>query len=186
MEKHLSSNILMGGAFVKRLLPAVIVALVVGTASCNNDPNTTKMQYVPDMADSSTVKPQREYLAPPEGSVSMNAILYPETMEESEKVLKNPFPANEQTEELGKVLFNSFCIPCHGEDGQGKGSITDVFPMPPDITSEAYVQRGDGMFFHKITFGGPIMPSLGHAISAHERWQIVHYVRKMQRQNSGK
>ena len=155
-------------------------------SSCNNDPNVTKMQYVPDMADSAAVKPQRDFLAPPEGSVTMNAILYPASIEESEKVLKNPFPSNPQMADRGKVLFETFCIPCHGLVGKGDGSITDLYPPPPDISAASYLQRGDGFFFHKITFGGPIMPSLGHAISAQERWQIVQYLRVLQGQTSGK
>ncbi|NBQ53831.1 MAG: cytochrome c [Proteobacteria bacterium] len=39
----------------------------------------------------------------------------------------------------------------------------------------------DGFYFHKMTFGGAIMPSYGHAISPQERWQIAHYIHELQR-----
>lgn len=174
------SNPIRFGARIGALsfLTAILVA-------CNGSPDTTKLQYVPDMADGPQVKAQRDFLAPPEGSVTMNAILYPTTIEESEKVLKNPLPGGEEVIARGKVLFETFCAVCHGPDGKGhkdgENRVTDLFPPPPDITAESYLSRGDGFFFHKITFGGPIMPSLGHSISAHERWQIVHYLRTLQK-----
>ena len=60
------------------------------------DPSQPKVQYVPDMADAPTMKPQENYLEPPEGAVSTNAILYPATVEEAEKNLKNPLPNEPQ------------------------------------------------------------------------------------------
>jgi len=164
---------------------AAVLAAAALMQACNNDPNQTKLQYVPDMADSASVKPQRDFLAPPEGAVAMNAILYPATIEESATLLKNPFPASPEIEAKGQVLYDTFCIPCHGADAKGQGSITDLFPPPPDLTLEGSVGRTDGFLFHKITFGGPIMPAMGHSISAHERWQIVHYVRVLQQKASG-
>jgi len=182
MENALKSIRLKNGLFSRNFFAGAAGGLLFLAVACNNDPNQTKMQYVPDMADGPVVKPQRDFLAPPDGAVAMNAILYPATIEESEKVLKNPFPPGPEIEARGKVLFDTFCIPCHGADAKGQGSITDLFPPPPDISLASYLTRGDGFFFHKITFGGPIMPALGHSISAHERWQIVHYLRTIQKQ----
>ena len=100
------------------------------------------------------------------------------------KLLRNPLArlsgqAKEQRVDQGKKLWNMFCHQCHGRDGKGVGTITDVFVPAPDIT-DMYKSRKDGFFFHKITFGGAIMPSLGHSISAHERWKIVLYIRQLQ------
>lgn len=160
---------------------AAVLAAALMLCGCHGDPNETKMQYTPDMADSAAIKSQREFLEPPEGSVALTAILYPATIEESEKVLQNPFPANEQVVAKGKQLYNTYCIVCHGADAKGQGFLGDTYPRPPDLTIEPNLKRGDGFFFHKITFGGPIMPGYGHAISAHERWQIVHYLRVLQK-----
>jgi len=144
------------------------------------DPTQPKVQYVPDMADAPTMKPQENYLEPPEGAVSSSAILYPATVEEAEKNLKNPLPNEPQVVALGEKTFNTFCIPCHGAAAKGDGSITDLYPRPPDLTAEIYQKRGDGFFFHRITFGANIMPGYGHAIMPHERWATVHYLRKLQ------
>lgn len=78
------------------------------------DPTQPKVQYVPDMADAPTMKPQENYLEPPQGSVATNAILYPATVEEAEKSLKNPLPNEPQVVALGEKTYNTFCVPCHG------------------------------------------------------------------------
>ena len=57
-----------------------IIALVMGsfiglTACEDQGRNTTKLQYMPDMADTPTVKAQESFLNPPEHSVARNAIL---------------------------------------------------------------------------------------------------------------
>jgi mono/diheme cytochrome c family protein len=144
------------------------------------DSSQPKVQYVPDMADAPTLKPQENFLEPPEGSVATNAILYPSSVEDAEKNLKNPLPADPQILELGQRTYDTFCIPCHGASAKGDGSITDIYPRPPDITAEAYQKRGDGFFFYRITFGGNIMPAYGHATMPNERWAVVHYLRKLQ------
>lgn len=167
---------------LKAALAVSTVIAVVTLASCSKDPNDTKLQYLPDMADTSIVKAQREFLAPPEGSVAVNAILYPSTADESEKVLQNPYThfAGEKNEQ-GKKLFGIYCVPCHGEAGKGDGTVAAKFQVPPDITAENYAKRADGYFFHVITFGIRNMPSYGYAISANERWQIIMYLRELQK-----
>jgi len=144
------------------------------------DSSQPKVQYVPDMADAPTMKAQENYLDPPEGAVATTAILYPKTVEEAEANLKNPLPNEPQVVALGEKTFNTYCIPCHGAAAKGDGSITDVYPRPPDLTSEAYQKRADGFFFYRITFGANIMPGYGHATMPHERWATVHYLRKLQ------
>lgn len=160
---------------------------LVALAACNPlDPETTKIQYMPDMADAPTVKAQENYLDPPVGAMALTVPLYPKTVEDAEKVLKMPpvFASDPQINEKGKVMYDTFCAPCHGADAKGGGSIISAgFPQPPDITHPTYSARGDGFFFYRITFGSAsgVMPSYGHAISVHERWQIVSYLRTLQK-----
>lgn len=164
--------------FLKNLL---MLTVAFGFVSCL-DPKVPKVQYVPDMADAPTMKAQENYLDPPEHSVANNAVLYPKTAEEAEKVLKNPYPATIEVVEAGKKMYGIYCVPCHGTDAKGVGSITDVYMPAPDLTAKAYIDRGDGFFFHRITFGAQaIMPGYGHATTVHERWQIIHYLRTLQK-----
>ena len=105
-------------------------------------------------------------------------------------------------EDAYKVFMSPRCVNCHpagdvptqgdamtlhaqgvtrGKDGKGKGTLGDVYPPAADLTNAVYAGRGDGFFFHRITFGSALMPPYGHATSPQERWLIVKYVRKLQK-----
>lgn len=157
--------------------------LLGALAACTPNPNETKLQYFPDMADSPAFKTQGNYIDPPEGSIAYNAILYPETPEESEKLFLNPFrghPNEAQHAENGKHLFGIYCAVCHGDNGKGDGRISDKFPRPPDLTLAMFKDRKDGFYFHRITHGSALMPSYGHSTTVNERWDITLHVRNLQ------
>lgn len=141
----------------------------------------TKIQYMPDMVDSPTTKAQESYLEPPEHVVPTNGVLYPDTVEEAQEVFRNPYPPSDANIAQGKALYNTFCIPCHGADARGGGSLGPQAPVPPDITHANYRSMTDGFFFYRITFGKGMMPGYGHSTSPGERWQIVHYLRTLQK-----
>lgn len=164
-----------------------LLALVLVVAGCHDDPQQSKLTYMPDMMDSPAVKSQLNYLDPPPHSVSMDAIRYAANSSEAETVNANPLAQLKMPEaavhlEKGQELYATFCFVCHGPQGKGNGTITDKYPRASDLTLDMYKNRKDGFFFHTITFGSPshIMPGYGHAISANERWQIVQYVRQLQ------
>ena len=151
-------------------------------SACDHDPNQTKLQYMPDMADTPTVKAQEDYLDPPDYSVHTQAILYPKDMATAEKDLANQIRSHPKVIEKGKVLYGTFCAVCHGLNGKGEGTLSNAYVAPvPDITRAEMRSRADGFYFLKITKGGPMMPSYGHAIDPEERWQIIHYLRTLQK-----
>ena len=167
---------------------ALTALTLTSVSACNpHGRNTTKLQYMPDMADNPTVKTQESYLNPPDGSVTINAILYPESPEQAEQELRNPFGEGTQVSSdvisNGKALFNTYCTVCHGINGNGPALLGDAYPIPvPDITRPELVTRKDGFFFLKISNGGTMMPSYAHSISPHERWQLITYLRTLQSQ----
>lgn len=170
------------------------LVLALSFAACSDDGQVkTKLQYVPDMADAPTVKPHEDYLDPPTGSVPLFSIIYPDTPQDAEKVLKNPLGENvsDNTLEKGKFLFDIYCKVCHGADGRGQGTLGAAYPAPPNISGEPYTNYKDGFFFHRITFGSfvkqgdswisaGLMPAYGDKTDPNERWEIVAYVRKLQ------
>ena len=168
--------------YIKLSLQLVLLAVTtVSVVGCELGESGEKIQYMPDMADAPFVRTQRGYLDPPENSVPMNAILYPKTVEDAEKYMKNPYPNSAEVLEKGKDLFAINCSSCHGAVGKGDGTISPYFAGLPDITSEVYRERADGFFFYRITFGQGRMPSYGHAISPNERWFIIHHLRTLQK-----
>ena len=167
-----------------RAVLALAIAAAAVFSGCRYDGTGTKMQWAPDMADSPKPKPQRTFLDPPVGSVAMNATFYAKDSTEAETTMEMPawISSDPQVEEKGKVLFDTFCIACHGADAKGKNFLGPKYPTPPDLTHSLYKGRADGFFFHTITFGSAstIMPGYGHAISLHERWMIVKHLRSLQ------
>lgn len=167
----------------------ILCFVFLGICSCEDDLNQTKLQYMPDMADGPVAKYHRSYLDPPEFSVSYMAMIYPKTIEEAEKFLVNPLAtgfASDEHLKRGESLYQSFCIHCHGLTGLGDGPVTKKFPRPPSLMSEESTNRGDGYYFHRITFGSELMPPQGHALDPRERWQIVMYLRELQEAGHGK
>ena len=127
--------------------------------------------------------------------VSFHAHPYPKDGEKDTKyaelagkTLASPY-ANASKEERmaamkrGQALFNRICIACHGPRGEGDGPVTgpDLFPAPPSLHTEQALAFKDGHIFHIITRGQKKMPHYGDVIEPGERWDIVAYIRAMQK-----
>ena len=171
---------------MSKMRKCLFFILALQVYGCHQETSKTKIQYMPDMADSPTVKAQEDYLDPPDGSIARSGIIYPEDVAVAEKDFR-PQPINDPHERkkadiAGEKLFNIYCTVCHGADGKGMGTLTDAYPKAsvPDITRADLAERKDGFYFLKITKGGALMPGYGHAISPHERWYIVRYIRTLQ------
>jgi hypothetical protein len=52
---------------------------------------------------------------------------------------------------------------------------------PPDLLAQATRERKDGFLYSYIRFGGIVMPSYGAQVTALEAWNVVNYLRHMQK-----
>jgi mono/diheme cytochrome c family protein len=95
--------------------------------------------------------------------------------------LKNPFRPTMQVLKRGQVVFNTYCIVCHGPAGLGDGLIVPHFPRPPSLQSDKVRNWPDGNIYHVITMGQNVMPSYASQITPGDRWAVIHYVRALQR-----
>ena len=89
----------------------------------------------------------------------------------------------------GEKLYASMCIHCHGEKGDGNGTM---------IQSGAYGDLGvvpaykgldtlsEGKIFHSIYYGKGYMGAHGSLLNKKEIWTLVHYVRQFQIEGYGK
>lgn len=110
--------------------------------------------------------------------------------EEAVQVITNPLEATDRVLERGKNRFEIFCVPCHNHDGKGKGVIiTNVklkegeegFPAPADLTREFTRNISDARIFHILSAGQNLMFPVGYKLNETDRWTLVHYIRKLQR-----
>jgi mono/diheme cytochrome c family protein len=111
----------------------------------------------------------------------------PWTAPESTNQLKNPVADDPQAPIEGKKLFESMCVPCHGEGGKGNGQASVALdPRPANFTAPDKKAESDGSLYWKMTEGRP--PDLNSPMASYktlltdkQRWQIVTYIRKLQK-----
>lgn len=133
-----------------------------------------------DLMNQPSIKPQEGVMAPfPKRSVPVGG--YPTPVDDRLKSywLANPVAATPTSIARGQQFFTIFCVPCHGESGQGDGTVARKLPVPPMDLSNAFIQEQtfDNWVFAQITYGGPIMPAYANDLSPAERWDIVNYIR---------
>ncbi len=96
------------------------------------------------------------------------------------KKLKNP----EKGTDLGKKAVETNCASCHGPKGEGNGPAAAAMnPKPANWLSDNVKKETDGEIFWKISNGRPEkgMPAWKSMIPDKDRWQIVNYIRQLQK-----
>ncbi|HWR14692.1 MAG TPA: cytochrome c [Terriglobales bacterium] len=104
------------------------------------------------------------------------------------KDARNPLQANPQTIESGKEAFSSYCMVCHGLDGQNTGvPFADrMSPPVPNLTSKEVQSYTDGQLKWIIENGlSPSgMPASKGILNDDEIWSIVAYIRNLPKPGS--
>ena len=171
--------------------------IVLFLSSCDEDRNEPGYTYFPDMEESQAYETYSEnpYLpgnktmaGPVEGTVHTkeHAYNFEKTPEDELKAasLTNPLA---DSLDIGQatVLYNRFCIVCHGENGDGQGILftTKRYPIPPaSYHTERALNKTDGQLFHNIRAGFGVMGPHGSMMTVDESWQLVNYIRYLQEQ----
>ncbi|TND09600.1 MAG: cytochrome c family protein [Bacteroidetes bacterium] len=180
-------------------LPVIAAAMFLG--SCSKDPQSPGYEYFPDMyrtpaletnmatqfpGDSGLVMANR---LPAEGSIARGWMPYPYPNTAVGDSLagvywKSPLPQNDAVEEQGKVLYEQFCIHCHGDAGKGDGLLfsNGKFPnKPTDFTAADKKILPEGHIYHVIMYGKNMMGSHSSQLNIEERWKVIRYVQRLQR-----
>ncbi|MBI4125157.1 MAG: cytochrome c [Deltaproteobacteria bacterium] len=149
-------------------------------------------EYMSDMMDQPALKAyeydkslphRRSAFLPVPGTIPRGYQPYPykEDPEAAGRELKNPLPMTKEAMLAGEKVYKTHCIVCHGEKGDGNGSVVPPFPRPPSLHSEKVRNWPDGRIFHVVTEGQNLMPSYASQINAEKRWAAIHYLRALQR-----
>ncbi len=187
---------------MKRLHFIALCALAILTACRGGISNRPPVHLVQDMDFQQKIKAQSEFefenwedrrgmRMPVEGTVARGTLESAELARYQEAgggFIANPVKATREHLLRGQERFNIYCAVCHDRAGSGKGPVLRragyaFAAVVPDLGQEERLQRGkmpDGQLFQTITKGIGTMPGYAHAISAQDRWCIVHYVRALQ------
>lgn len=194
---------------VKIYISVTISGFALLFTSCK-DKQSPGIEYMPDMYRSPSIEAYVDYENIEEQSAKpsvagtivytgnpINSTPYPfentlEGYEAAGAKLKNPIPYNETVAEEGKVLYNKFCVHCHGETGEGDGSVVKVliekrdnYALKPPSYSKNLADLPEGKIFHSITYGKNNMGAHASQITKEERWKIVYHVQKLQGKQLG-
>lgn len=182
---------------------AFATSTIVLLNSCSTDPLSPGIEFMPDMYRSVAYKPYEENPnfkdmlgARPsvQGTISqgefpnsawgINNAIYPysntnEGYEAAGLNLKNPIELTTENLEKGKAVYTKFCTPCHGDAGDGNGSIVanGKFPSPGKYWDKVTANGlNDGKMFHSITYGKNLMGQHASQVTKEERWLVIHYI----------
>lgn len=95
----------------------------------------------------------------------------------------NPLPASEENIHAGQRNFTSYCMVCHGLDGQNTGVpfAEKMAPPVPPLNSASVQAYTDGQL-HRIIQNGISpsgMPAAKGVFRDEEIWQLVLYIRHL-------
>ncbi len=139
-------------------------------------------RWTHNMFDTQRVMPGTMAFSMPPGSVprSGGELYYPKEAREAASGRKNPVPPTPESVKKGGELFAIYCTPCHGAAGRGDGLVAAKFVPPPDLSNpELHKARTDGYWQSFLSVGGAVMPAYGEAMSPHERWDVVNFLRTL-------
>jgi mono/diheme cytochrome c family protein len=131
-----------------------------------------------DMYHQRNHRAQEEPAPPqPEGIVSIEGKPFFAKDRAEAAGLKNPIAPDTDSIKKGRVLYRTYCLPCHGATGHGDGLVGKKYIPPTDLTSDYVQNKPDGDIFFTITNGGlAVMPSYGDSVAKMDRWHIVNYI----------
>ena len=143
----------------------------------------------PNFSNNSTAR------LPVEGTIARGTMPfeYENTLEDYLRAgedLNNPLSKNDKNTEEGEALYIMFCAHCHGNNGDGKGSISHpVYGAIPAYNDNVQIRRTgstmrelkDGNIYHAITYGLNAMGPHASQITPEERWKIIMYINNLQK-----
>lgn len=164
-------------------------------SSCDYNRRTTGWQYFGDMVDSPAYEsytPNPNFadgktMQPPvAGTIPRGMVPYPYAKNDEDRALAattliNDVEMTTVNLDRGKRMYGIYCMQCHGEKGDGQGSLytSKKYPYPPaSLLSEKMMANPEAEIYHVITVGFGIMGAHGSMIKPEDRWKIAMYIKE--------
>jgi cytochrome c553 len=94
--------------------------------------------------------------------------------------VKNPLAGNTEILPYAKVIYTTYCGPCHGSKGKGDGiAAAGLAKKPADHSSENVQKQTDGALYWMISTGRNPMPTYKAMLTDNQRWELVNYIRTL-------
>jgi len=178
---------------------AFAFGMIAAFSSCSNDPQKPGLEYMPDMYRSPSLETYQATGLFPDSSSARKPVAgtiprgyntyfpYANTTEGYEaagKELKDPFMGQELALKEGDRLFHIYCQHCHGEKGDGQGTLRvrgEKFPVP-SYFDDAHITLPEGKMFFSVTYGKNLMGPHASQLDPDQRWKIITYIKSLQAQ----
>jgi mono/diheme cytochrome c family protein len=138
-----------------------------------------KIDWIVFMEIQDSYKPMENPLPVPAQSIPVEGPAYIASL----GAPANPTKADEASLARGAELYAIHCKMCHGEAGQGNGTIAPFLVnfKPANLTSDLIKTKSDGSYFLTISNGvDGRMPALNENLTVSERWDVVNFIRILQ------
>lgn len=168
----------------ERRLRAAALALGMASAAsgCTTlDKAVGQFSWFTTMRDQVVSRPfEPPHLLPPAGSVPTTGHEDSLDISKDLREVRNPVPASGASLTRGRLIYDTYCVVCHGERGGGDGTVAGKLGYVPALTADMTKQRSDGYLYAMIRQGRGLMPRYGDKIRGDDRWHVVNYVRQLQ------
>jgi len=104
----------------------------------------------------------------------------PQPVEQQPVEVSTVFPIVPPDPTAGKAIYETSCMPCHGADGNGDGSMSGNLPEPPpEIGNPELARQSRPSDWYWIVTNGnleKLMPGFVNSLDDRSRWDVVAYV----------
>lgn len=124
---------------------------------------------------------QEQEAEPPAEEARQVEVPEPLVIPEEEKNRKNPIEDAAESITMGRQLFSSQCVMCHGKEGDGTGDLAEEvgFDVPDFTDPEVQEKRTDGELYYILTRGHGEMPGQGERLRPIQKWHLVNFIRTL-------
>jgi mono/diheme cytochrome c family protein len=164
-----------------------VIAALALLCACTPDNVVHKIGWFSTMRHQRSLKPYARPLPPVPGTVPVTGVEPVATRETADRLV-NPRTRTAESLNRGAVMYQTYCLVCHGPNGNGDGPVSlaggGPFGGVPSLIDPKRPPLSDGYIYGMIEeaaqMGRGVMPRYGDKVRGTDRWDLVNYIRSLQ------